>query len=77
MTTQRTGETGAQVGESQMVEEEADIPAAAYIGNQNTKKFHYPDCSSVDSMKESNKVELKSREEAIEKGYVPCKRCDP
>lgn len=77
MTTQRTGETGAQVGEGQMVEEEADIPDAAYIGNQNTKKFHYPDCSSVDSMKESNKVELKSREEAIEKGYVPCKRCDP
>lgn len=48
-----------------------------YIGNKNTKKFHYSWCSSVDDMKEKNKVSLSSREAAISKGYVPCKRCDP
>lgn len=48
-----------------------------YIGNKNTKKFHYSWCSSVDDMKDKNKVSLSSREAAISKGYVPCKRCDP
>ena len=50
---------------------------AAYIGNKNTKKFHETYCSSVDDMKDSNKVYLSSRDAAISKGYVPCKRCDP
>ena len=51
--------------------------AQAYIGNRNTKKFHYPSCSSVSKMKDSNKVILNSRDEAIDKGYVPCKNCNP
>lgn len=50
---------------------------SAYIGNRNTKKFHKPDCNSVGEMKESNKVRLASREDAIALGYVPCKRCKP
>ena len=56
-------------------------PAAVggnYIGNANTKKFHYPDCSSVNKMKESNKVTLSgTRDEIIAMGYDPCKRCNP
>ena len=49
-----------------------------YILNTNTKKFHYPGCSSVDQMKESNKqVYTGSREDIISLGYVPCKRCNP
>lgn len=50
---------------------------SSYIGNRNTGKFHYANCSSVDRMKESNKVPLSTREEAINSGYVPCKRCNP
>jgi DNA-entry nuclease len=56
-------------------------PAAVggnYIGNANTKKFHYPDCSSVNKMKESNKVVLSgTRDEIIAMGYDPCKCCNP
>lgn len=55
-------------------------PAAgpSYILNTNTDKFHYPWCSSVDDMKEKNKREFYgTRDEAIEMGYVPCKRCNP
>lgn len=49
-----------------------------YILNTNTKKFHYPSCSSVDQMKESNKrVYTGNREDIISQGYVPCKRCNP
>lgn len=48
-----------------------------YVGNKNTKTFHKPSCSSVSDMKDKNKVILDSREEAIKKGYGPCKKCNP
>lgn len=49
-----------------------------YILNVNTKKFHYPDCSSVKEMKESNKQEYSGvREELIAQSYEACKRCNP
>lgn len=49
-----------------------------YVLNTNTKKFHYPTCSSVDDMKEKNKqIYTGSSEEVINMGYVPCKRCNP
>lgn len=49
-----------------------------YVGNMNTKKFHYDWCSSVDRMKESNKYYYTgTREEMIAQGYEPCKNCNP
>ena len=49
-----------------------------YVLNTNTMKFHYPTCPSVDDMKEKNKqIYTGSREEIINMGYVPCKRCNP
>lgn len=60
---------------------EAPTEAAAgtdYIGNMNTKKFHYAYCSSVKKMKESNKYYYTgAREEMISKGYEPCGNCHP
>jgi len=60
--------------------EQADQPpqSASYIANKNTKKFHYPSCSSVSDMKEKNKLYYEgSRDDLINQGYVPCKRCNP
>lgn len=49
-----------------------------YVGNKNTKKFHYDWCSSVNKMKESNKFFYTgSREEMIGMGYDPCGNCHP
>lgn len=49
-----------------------------YILNTNTKKFHYPSCSSVKQMKASNKKEYTgSRDDLIDQGYDPCKKCNP
>ena len=49
-----------------------------YVVNKSTKKFHYPYCSSADDIKESNRWDYHgTREELIDMGYVPCKRCDP
>ena len=58
----------------------APAPASGgmnYIANRNTGKFHYAGCSSVNDMKESNKVPYGTRDEAVAAGYVPCKRCNP
>ena len=49
-----------------------------YILNTNTHKFHYPTCSSVDDMKESNKQTYTgTRDDLIAQGYEPCGRCKP
>lgn len=49
-----------------------------YVVNTNTKKFHKPSCSSVKDIKDSNRWDFTgAREELLEKGYVPCKKCNP
>lgn len=49
-----------------------------YILNTNTMKFHYPSCSSADSISENNRAEYTgTRDELIDKGYSPCGRCHP
>ena len=49
-----------------------------YIGNKNTKKFHYDWCSSIDQMKEINKFYYTgNREGMIEQGFEPCAKCHP
>lgn len=56
----------------------SEASQADYILNTNTKKSHYPTCSSVNDMKEKNKQEFfGTRDEAISNGYSPCGRCKP
>lgn len=56
----------------------SEASQADYILNINTKKFHYPTCSSVNDMKEKNKQEFfGTRDETIALGYSPCGRCKP
>lgn len=57
---------------------EQNVTGNSYILNTNTLKFHYPSCSSVAQMKESNKREYTgTRDEVIEMGYSSCGRCHP
>ena len=60
-------------------EANASVPAGiTYVLNKNTKKFHLPSCSSVDTIKPKNRQDTTmSRDEVIGSGYVPCKRCNP
>ena len=49
-----------------------------YIINENTNKFHKPDCRSVKMMKDKNKKTYTGkRSELINSGYEPCKNCNP
>ena len=69
-------DTAVQITPESSVSQESR--ETTYVLNTNTKKFHYPTCSSVDDMKEKNKqIYTGSREDVINMGYVPCKRCNP
>ncbi len=48
-----------------------------YMGNANSMILHLTTCNSAAQTKVSNRVYFDSREEAVEAGYVPCKRCNP
>lgn len=51
---------------------------ATYIINENTRKFHTPDCRSVKMMKDKNKKRYTGKRKAlIRSGYEPCKNCNP
>jgi hypothetical protein len=52
------------------------LEGAAYVGS-STKKFHYPNCSSVKQIAPHNRVCFESRDAAINAGYTPCGNCHP
>lgn len=76
---QSQNEKSTNVTEEPSIDADSKVTTEnTYILNTNTKKFHYPACSSVDQMAEKNKqVYSGSRDEIIAMGYDPCKRCNP
>ena len=49
-----------------------------YVLNTSSKKFHLPECSSVESIQAQNKQTVTcDRQDLIGQGYEPCGRCDP
>ena len=56
---------------------ETDNISAAYIANTSSKKFHKSTCSYAKSIKAENLATVESREQLINDGYSPCKRCNP
>ena len=69
-----------QVGEEpeEAEPQETQTQEYTYVCNTNTKKFHYPDCKSVNQMKEENRLFTSlSREELLAEGYEPCGNCNP
>lgn len=54
------------------------LEAQKYVVNDNSKKFHKIDCSSVKKISSNNRVVLVgSRDELVNKGYTACKICKP
>ena len=51
--------------------------AQGYVASKNSTAFHTPDCKWEQRIKEENKIWFKTREEALKKGYTPCKVCKP
>jgi DNA-entry nuclease len=49
-----------------------------YILNTKSKKFHLPECDSVDDIKTNNRQDyIGSRNSLINQNYSPCKSCNP
>ena len=58
---------------------ETRAPATGnYVLNTNSKKFHYPSCSSVSRMSAKNREDSNlSRDVIVSYGYSPCGICKP
>lgn len=54
-----------------------DNQSISYCGNKNSKKFHKSTCGALKNTKDENKVYFKDRNDYINQGYIPCKRCNP
>lgn len=48
-----------------------------YVGNAQSRKFHRPSCKYAREIKPGNRVEFRTRDEALDLGYEPCRACDP
>ena len=66
-------------GDSQAAD---DTPAAdtaaeqTYVLNTRSKKYHLPDCPSVDSISSANRQDYTGTQEALRaEGYTPCGQC--
>ena len=52
--------------------------SVTYVLNTNSKKFHLPDCPSVEKIAEKNRQDYTgSRADLTAQGYEPCKQCNP
>lgn len=77
-TAKGTNDSATAVQEPQKEAGTSQPAGITYVLNKNTKKFHLPKCSSVDTIKEKNREDTTlSRDSVIGAGYVPCKRCNP
>ncbi len=52
-------------------------PSTDYVGNRNSKIFHYSSCASAKRIKASNRVTGYTRAEFISMGYRACETCRP
>jgi len=48
-----------------------------FVGSIKSDVFHYLNCSYVKKIKAANKIYFSSYDEAVSKGYKPCKICKP
>ncbi len=48
-----------------------------YIGNKHSFRFHRPDCKYALQMAERNKIIFKTRDEALDSCFSPCRYCEP
>ena len=70
--------TGVSRLENETPSNPNETPECNYIANENSKKFHEPDCRHVADMSEKNKgYYTATREEMIAMGYTPCGTCAP
>lgn len=53
------------------------FPEPYYVANTRSLKFHRPTCWQVQKLKKSSQIKFNTRDEALDKGYAPCRNCRP
>jgi micrococcal nuclease len=48
-----------------------------YLGNKHSFRFHRPGCKYALQMADKNKIVFKTRDEALDSCYSPCRTCKP
>ncbi|HYC87775.1 MAG TPA: methylated-DNA--[protein]-cysteine S-methyltransferase [Thermoanaerobaculia bacterium] len=48
-----------------------------YIGSKTSKIVCFPTCKDAKRIRDENRVPFRGAEEALEKGFRPCRRCQP
>lgn len=48
-----------------------------YVASKKSNRFHHPYCRWAQKIKPENRFWFKNPQEAIDKGYIPCKVCKP
>jgi len=48
-----------------------------YVGSTKSNKYHYPTCVWAQQIPAGNEIWFSSSQEALSRGYVPCKVCGP
>lgn len=48
-----------------------------YIGSRTTRIVCHPTCRDAKRIREENRVPFRDAEQALEKGFRPCRRCQP
>lgn len=51
--------------------------AGEFWASKNSNKYHRPECRWAQKIKPANLIKLKSPEEAVNSGFIPCKVCRP
>lgn len=65
-------------GASAETETTSDLADVTYVLNTNSRKFHDPSCSGINSMSTQNRENFYgTRDELISQGYEPCGKCKP
>ena len=64
--------------EGDEIPDEIEGEKLLYVLNKSSKKFHLPDCSSVNTIAEANREDRETTKGAlIDEGYKPCGSCKP
>ncbi len=51
--------------------------APRYLASTESDKFHNPTCRWARQIRQEHRIELFNRQEALARGLIPCKTCDP
>ncbi len=56
---------------------EVKKPEKNYLARRGSKRFHRPSCTVILSAPQKDLIIFKTKDEALKRGYSPCKICQP